>query len=226
MLCEIATNYGYFVLWIVMTVLAFISVLILSGSLFYPYYVKPTFEKWQYKNNPKFPTPQMVKKEIIQMCKGLAAATLCPAFALMASKWGVSQGYCGENDKAFSLFTQTVIIFFFTDFAEYAYHWVGHRFNLFWNIHRFHHMFYNPSPFSVIADEYVDQFVRTMPMVILPTLLPINMDLLFAVFAILFYGYGVYLHWGYETPYLNAHNPIFNTAYHHYLHHAISGKGR
>eukprot|EP01037_Dinobryon_pediforme_P024406 gene24406-26193_t len=57
-----------------------------------------------------------------------------------------------------------------------------------WVLH--HHRFYNPSPFAVIADEYLDQFVRTWPMVILPAITPINMDLLFVIFATLFYGYG------------------------------------
>lgn len=88
-----------------------------------------------------------------------------------------------------------------------------------WNVHKHHHVFYNPTPFAVIADELVDQFVRSLPMVILPALIPINIDLLFAIFSTLFYGYGVYLHWGYESPYLSAHNPIFNTSYHHYSHH-------
>ena len=63
-------------------------------------------------------------------------------------------------------------------------------------------------------------------MVIIPLLMRTNMDLLFGVFVFLFYGYGVYLHWGYESKLLSAHNPIFNTSYHHYIHHAISARGR
>jgi Delta7-sterol 5-desaturase len=88
-----------------------------------------------------------------------------------------------------------------------------------WNVHKHHHVFFNPTPFAVIADELVDQFVRSLPLVILPAMLPINIDLLFLIFSTLFYGYGVYLHWGYESPYLSTHNPIFNTSYHHYSHH-------
>jgi lathosterol oxidase len=225
MLCEIATNNGFFLLWVVMTVLGLLSMVVLSGSVFYPYYVDVTFEKWQMKNNPKFPSPLLVKKEIVHMCKGLSVATLCPAFTLMASRWGVSQGYCGYRADAPSLLVQALVIFVFTDFVEYGYHWVGHRFAFFWSIHRHHHMFYNPTPFAVIADEYLDQFVRTLPLVILPLALPINMDLMFLLFTTLFYGYGVYLHWGFETKMLTAHNPILNTAYHHYVHHAISAKG-
>ena len=90
--------------------------------------------------------------------------------------------------------------------------------------YRHHHRFYNPSPFAVIADEYLDQFVRTFPIIILPLVTPIDMDVLFAIFATVFYGYGVYLHWGYESPFLPAHNPVLNTAYHHYTHHALSVK--
>eukprot|EP00600_Ochromonadales_sp_CCMP1393_P000965 CAMPEP_0174979830 /NCGR_PEP_ID=MMETSP0004_2-20121128/15017_1 /TAXON_ID=420556 /ORGANISM="Ochromonas sp., Strain CCMP1393" /LENGTH=208 /DNA_ID=CAMNT_0016231437 /DNA_START=312 /DNA_END=938 /DNA_ORIENTATION=- len=145
----------------------------------------------------------------------------------MASKWGLSQGYCGVgNGQEWPLWAQLIVIFVFTDFTEYVYHLMGHKYSFLWSIHRHHHMFYNPSPFSVIADEYLDQFMRTLPMVALPLLMPINMDLLFAIFTILFYGYGVYLHLGYESRYLSAHNPVLNTSYHHYMHHAISAKGR
>ncbi len=63
-------------------------------------------------------------------------------------------------------------------------------------------------------------------MVIIPAILPTNIDLLFGVFTTLFYGYGVYLHLGYEAKCLSAHNPVFNTSYHHYIHHAVSARGR
>lgn len=228
MLCEIGNNFGAVSLWATMTILGLVSMIILSGAVFVPFYGRPTFERWQYKTNEKFPSPALVKKEIIHMCKGLFVATMCPTFTIMSAKWGISNAYCGAptNPNTPSILAQICIIFLFTDFTEYAYHWVGHRFAFFWGVHRHHHMFYNPTPFAVIADEYLDQFVRTTPMVILPAMLPINMDLLFLIFASLFYGYGVYLHWGYESPLIDAHNPVLNTAYHHYIHHAISAKGR
>ncbi len=85
--------------------------------------------------------------------------------------------------------------------------------------------FYNPSPFSVIADEWADQIVRTLPLLLIPMALPTNMDLLFTQFAVFFYAYGVYLHWGYESEYISAHNPVVNGAYEHYYHHAFSAGG-
>lgn len=248
MLCEISESYGFFITWITFTLLGLLSMLILSTMIFIPYYYKPTFERWQYKSNPVFPSPLLVKKEIIHMSKGLVVATLCPALTLFFTSLGYSKGYCGlsgdglsgggdgnpwnpfENRgvKPLGIFIQTIIIFCFTDFYEYVYHYMGHKYSFLWSVHKHHHKFYNPSPFAVIADEYFDQFVRTLPMIFLPILLKINMDLLFLIFSTLFYGYGVYLHWGYESQskILSAHNPVFNTAYQHYIHHAISSKNK
>jgi len=231
MLCEIGNSNSFLLLWIVMSILGLLSMIILSSLLFYPYYYyichNPddpiSYKRWLLKNNPKFPESTTVKKEIIHMCKGLSVATLCPAFSLVASKYNISNGYCGYNSSAYSLLVQSLIIFFFTDLYEYIYHYMGHYYSKLWSIHKYHHMFYNPTPFAVIADEYIDQFIRTLPMIILPYFFSINMDLLFAIFALLFYGYGVYLHWGYESKYLTAHNSIFNTSYHHYTHHKVSG---
>lgn len=232
MLCEIGEEHGFLALWAAMSVLGAISVLVLSSVVFVPFYGRPTFEKWQYKSNPKFPSPQLVRKEIVQSLKGVAVGVLCPAFAIYAANRSVlgvrTYGYCNDPNNIGweGHLVQAAIIIAFSDFVEYGYHWIGHYFHFMWNVHKHHHVFYNPTPFAVIADEWMDQFIRSMPMVILPMMMPINIDLLFGIFGTLFYGYGVYLHWGYESPNLSAHNPIFNTSYHHYTHHATSIIGR
>lgn len=236
MFCEIGAQYGFVAMWMSMTVMGWISMVILSSAVFFPLYYRPTFETWQWKSNPRFPSPALVKKEIVQMTKGLIVATLIPAFAIKLSAEKDStigfKGYCGASPTPGGSFDimqflwEVCIIIAYTEFFEYAYHWSGHYFTFLWSIHKHHHSFYNPSPFAVIADEWLDQFVRTTPLVVLPLLLPINMDLLFGIFTFLFYGYGVYLHCGYEMPGLSAHQWIFNTSYHHYTHHAISVKNR
>jgi lathosterol oxidase len=97
--------------------------------------------------------------------------------------------------------------------------------------------------------------MRSLPLVVLPIIMPTNMDLLFGTFTMMFYGacqcdvmpaavmpaaavwfslidtveipgYGVYLHWGFELPYPNAHHKWINTAYHHNLHHMKSIYGK
>jgi lathosterol oxidase len=64
--------------------------------------------------------------------------------------------------------------------------------------------------------------VRTAPLLLIPMALPTNIDLLFAQFSLLFYAYGVYLHWGFESPLISAHNSFINGSYHHWYHHAYS----
>ncbi len=93
-----------------------------------------------------------------------------------------------------------------SDFFEFAYHRLGHVSLPFWTQHKHHHVFYNPSPFSVIADEWVDQFFRSSPLLFIPVLMPVNIDGLFLMYGFLFYFYGVYLHSGHEHPALSAHN--------------------
>ena len=107
MLCEVSALTGHpatdFALtWLVLTLLGGLSMALLSGSVFYFSYARPTFEAWQWKLNPEFPTPQKVKLEITQMLKSLLAATLCPAAALLLSQdrfSGVARAYCGVAPK-------------------------------------------------------------------------------------------------------------------------------
>jgi lathosterol oxidase len=56
-------------------------------------------------------------------------------------------------------------------------------------------------------------------MVLFPLIAPVNVDMLFFQFAIFFYAYGCYLHWGFESNWPDAHHPWINTAYQHNLHH-------
>ena len=121
------------------------------------------------------------------------------------------------------------------DFYSYAYHLVGHKIPEAWAIHRFHHKFWNPTPFGVIADDCVDQVVRAMPLLFLPLLIDtLNAAVLASVFALDLY-YGVLLHSGHENRTARkvaiffqglTGTDIINTPLNHFLHHAISGGRR
>ncbi|GMH61902.1 hypothetical protein TL16_g03357 [Triparma laevis f. inornata] len=190
-------------------------------------------EKWKWKTNPKFPSPEKVRDEIVQTAKGIYTATIPPTISIYLSQTGKSKAYCSGNPLtdsdhggAMGVLIQFLLIVIVSDFWEWGYHRLGHVYPRFWNFHKHHHVFFNPSPFAVIADEYVDQFFRALPLLVFPMIVPINMDIMFFTYGAFFYAYGIYLHWGYETPYLSAHNPIFNSAYHHYLHHAKAILGK
>ena len=225
MLCEIAPD-NFLLTWAFLTVIGFVMIMATSGVVFKLYYTNVTYDMWVHKTNPKFPSVEKVRDEIVQTAKGMWTATLCPALAIWLTGRGYSKAYCANpfDDEAHGGLQAAVIslilVVAVSDFWEWGYHRLGHTFAGFWSVHKHHHVFFNPSPFAVIADEYVDQFFRALPLLLFPVLVPINMDVMFFTYGLFFYAYGVYLHWGYESPYLSAHNPILNTAYHHYCHHA------
>ncbi len=223
MLYAIAQRGNFFTTWLVLTVLAFVMTLFMSGTLFFLYYFRPTFESWQRKSNPEFPPVTMVRREVLQMLKGIFTATFCPALALhlVDAGWSKAYGGLGGHSIGYLVFT-FFVAWIGSDLYEFGYHRLGHTFSFWWKQHKPHHVFFNPSPFSVIADDYTDQFIRSAPLLFIPMLMPINMDLLFLTYGAFFYGYGVYLHWGYELEWLGAHQRWINTSFQHYVHHARS----
>lgn len=223
MLVELAQRGNLLTTWLALTVLTFVLTMIMSGALFRLDYWAPTFERWQRKSNPAFPKPAMVRREVLQMLKGLATATVCPALALhlVDSGWSKAYGGLGGYGVGWLVFT-FFVVWIGSDLYEFAYHRLGHSYKFWWGQHKHHHVFFNPSPFSVIADDVVDQFIRSAPLLFIPMLIPVNMDMMYLTYGAFFYGYGVYLHWGYELAWPDAHHPWINTAFQHYIHHAKS----
>jgi lathosterol oxidase len=164
-----------------------------------------------------------VRREVLQMLKGMYTATFCPALALhlVNAGWSKAYGGLGGHSVGYMVFT-FFVVWIGSDFYEFAYHRLGHTIALCWKQHKGHHVFFNPSPFAVIADDHVDQLIRSAPLLFIPLILPVNMDLLFFTYGAFFYGYGVYLHWGFELSWPDAHHPWINTAFQHYVHHARS----
>lgn len=119
------------------------------------------------------------------MIKGIVTAAFCPALSLYLAQHKLSKGYCGAPEgygygyMAFTFVTTWIV----SDFFEFFYHYLGHSYDQLWNVHKYHHYFWNPSPFAVVADEYLDQLVRASPLLIYPLLFPINIDMLFFQFG-------------------------------------------
>lgn len=226
MLCGVSEAGGGFLgTWAAMSVLETIFLFLTSAPVFYHYYwpSQVTYDKWVYKSNPKYPSPEKVRDEIIQMMKGMLCATVCPALSLELARHGVGHAFCGWGDRSLSYHVATFLLCWVAaDLFEFSYHRLGHMNLSFWGHHKHHHVFHNPSPFSVIADEPVDQLFRSSPLLFIPLIMPINMDLLFIQFGLFFYTYGVYLHCGYEHSFISPHNRVLNTSFQHYAHHARS----
>ena len=227
MLCEIPRHGTFIETWLAFSALSLVLTMIISTWIFRHYYWRPTFEQWQRKSHPQYPAPAMVRREVLQMIRALLTATLCPALSLHLLESGWSKGYCGVGDYGVGYLVATFLMMWIvTDFYEFFYHRLGHTTRLGWKAHKPHHVFYNPTPYAVIADDALDQFVRTLPMLVFPLIMPVNMDLVFFTFTAFFYGYGAYLHSGHELRWPSAHNRWINSAFQHYLHHAKSSLNR
>lgn len=226
MICEAAEFAGqsFFMTWLVLTIGGGSLSFGLSMIAFRKWYWAPTFEQWQNKSNPKYPRPSQVRKEVLLTIKCLSLSTLCPAMSIYLVAHGHSQAFCGWGDRSLMWHICSFLaMLVFCDFYEWGYHGLGHAIPFLWKQHKNHHLFYNPTPFAVVADEAIDQLVRSAPMLFIPVLFPTNMDVLFMMFAALFYAYGVYMHGGHEFEWPDAHHPIINTSYQHYLHHSVGG---
>ncbi|CAE7661633.1 Sc5d, partial [Symbiodinium pilosum] len=228
MICEAASAFGtnLFGMWVILTVLGLTSCLSMSALAFAKLYWNPSYDIWKYKCNPKFPKPEHVRTEILLTIKCISLSTMLPALSLYLAAEGKSQAFCGWGGRSIWWHLGcAACLLVGIDFFEWLYHLLGHEVPSMWKQHKSHHRFFNPTPFSVIADEAVDQLMRTAPM-LLSIFLPINMDVLFGMFAVMFYAYGVYLHSGYELAWPDAHHPIINTSFQHYLHHAEGAVGK
>jgi hypothetical protein len=61
MLCEVNQWGSLPALWLAMSFLGFVSIMTMSGIIFNKYYANPSFESWQYKSNPKYPSCEVCK---------------------------------------------------------------------------------------------------------------------------------------------------------------------
>jgi lathosterol oxidase len=220
--------------WFFLTLLSLITLTAFSGMAFYSLYWKPSFAIWPYKINPNFPTPAKVKEEILVMLQGLIFSTLFPSLSVYFMTMGWGRGYCGISDVSGGwtwMLVSGFLVWIITDVYEFLYHYTGHVSPSMWSLHKHHHRFHNPSPFAVIADGPVDQLFRAAPLVVLPLMIPINLDMIFSMFSLVFYLNGLIQHSGFEIPLfervgIDGHNQYFLTSYHHYLHHSKSTVAR
>lgn len=227
-LCEVAEWGGQnlFWTWFVFSVAGLVLTMGLSGFVFSRLYWAPTYEWWRYKSNPKFPLPIQVRKEVLQTLKCISLSTVCPAISVYLTAQGKSEAFCGWGGRSLSWHVLSFLaVWIFVDLFEWGYHALGHKVPVLWDQHRQHHKFFNPTPFAVVADEAFDQLIRASPLLFIPMVIPTNMDVLFALFSVFFYAYGVYIHAGFELDWPDAHHPLINTSYQHYLHHAVGGSG-
>uniref|UniRef100_A0A0G4G417 Fatty acid hydroxylase domain-containing protein n=1 Tax=Chromera velia CCMP2878 TaxID=1169474 RepID=A0A0G4G417_9ALVE len=242
---------SFLALYLATTFLGIFNVGLFSQLSFHFLYKKATFIKWQYKSNAEFPKAKLVRHEAVRTIQGIFFSAIFPALAIYLAKkkaggYGASdsdqgadsfleskvlpkfQGYCGIDSSGEGMIrhlAEMLFIILVTDVYEWLYHNLGHELDFLWRFHTHHHKFFNPTPWAVIADEPPDQIMRSLPLLVLPFVFRMNVDVLFFTFAAFFYVYGIYLHSGYECDWIvRSDNPVVNTSFQHYMHHYAGGR--
>jgi len=195
-------------------------------------YLTPTFDTWKLKFNKRYPTVNDVSNEIVALTKCTLATIALLCVSVQLGLYGYNSLFDLNKATPKQNVVNFLISFWVVDLYSYLYHYFGHKIPQAWSIHRFHHKFYNPTPFGVIADDMLDQVVRAMPLLFLPlTLSTLNFPTLSAVFVLDMY-YGTLLHSGHANgPAAKVANMVesvtsvdlINRPLNHFLHHAISG---
>jgi sterol desaturase/sphingolipid hydroxylase (fatty acid hydroxylase superfamily) len=236
MICNFMIQDTFLGTWAVLMGASELFLFTLSTSLFRWLYFNVTYDMWLLKTNPKFPSPQVVCDEFVGSFLGMILGCSPMAIALyLSAKQGSDRlefyhGYCtGSDEDTYSIgsnILQALCLVFTLDFLLWGSHTLQHIVEPLWKVHRDHHMFPNPTPLGTSANDGLEIAVYACPVLVLPLFVPINMDIAFSVFLILFGVFTTYIHTGYEFRWHDAHHPILSSSYHHYQHHALSFMNR
>lgn len=225
MLCAVTghlfESLGFVPTWLLVTAFLLLCAAATASSIFYFFYFHVTLDKWRTKTNPQYPSVDEVRREITTTILYSPCAGFGTTLGLWLHHQGWGHGYCGlpQGFGWCSEAVMSIAILVGVDFLLWARHWFVHTTGL-PIMHHVHHGYSNPTPFAVGANA-MDEVLDFMHLAIIPLLVPVNMDLLCGVTFFMVGTYGSYLHCGHEFKWLSAHNPIFNTSFHHYVHHTV-----
>jgi lathosterol oxidase len=224
---------GWLMIWLMFSGFVYVVLTGTSIACFVYYYVYPTYDKWRYKTNPKYPSAAYVAGELfLGGVLGPLGTTVVSSVHLFLIANGTYRSHCDTpltwQHRLLSLFLAVVI----TDFYEWGWHYLGHWVESLWMVHKHHHKYYNPTPFGTIADYPMDNFMRSLYVVIVYGIsvyafgMYLDVDVLYLATGLLTMVYGMYLHCGHELECMPYNHKIFNTSFQHYVHHAVSVKNK
>jgi len=224
---------GWFVVWMAYASFAMLLLTGVSMAMFVYYYGYPTYDKWRYKSNPKYPSPTYVLGEFfLGGVMGPFAVTFVSSIHLALIANGSLKSHC-ETPLTWSyrLYSLAVVVVA-TDLYEWFWHYLGHYLDNLWVVHKHHHKYYNPTPFGTIADWPMDNFMRSLYPIVVNMVsftlvgLPADLDMCYFASGFINAIWGTYLHCGHELACIPYDHPFLNTSFQHYAHHAISVKNK
>jgi len=215
---ENALEFG--ALWLVTSLGIFLLLVgLFCGSVFVYFYHQTSYEKWLRKSNKNFPSVEAVRTEIlgsIGACMVFSVYFLLPLYLPL-------KGYriAGYFDLRNGVWHEVKVIMLLTvalDYLHWLFHHLQHTWARWYNSHKYHHRFFNPTPFSAFADNW-DDVIFLSAQTLTPLFIPQNVFIAHASQFLFFATYSIYLHAGFCD---HPHQKVFNTGYFHFLHHKKS----
>lgn len=179
-------------------------------------------ERWRAQRT--WPTTRQVRGEILDGTLSMAMAMVVVSASLWLGIHGHSRLYADPTEYGLLYVPLSILLVALTmEVFEWTFHWACHRSPWLWKIHKHHHRYSNPSTFGVMADQPLDMLVKASPILWIPFLFPIWDVALIATFATLNFVYGIYLHAGFDFPFLaSPHSRFLVGSWHHNEHHSGS----
>jgi len=210
---------------------SFLRFLIIAGGVFLIFYFLGNSKNWFQKRQiqPKKSPADKIKLEIYfaigSILSFILVLTLTYALAISQNNFfsNFSQAFFDINERPFWYHIITfLLLFLFHDVWFYWTHRFLHTKFMMTKIHKYHHLFRNPTPFATFAVHPVEALIEHSYLLIFSLLFPIFFPILFfeSLFALIF---STLWHSGYEVfPQAFAKNrflKLINNSTHHNLHH-------
>lgn len=222
MIISAFSSFNWFEIFLITSLATCLWYYLVCGGLYlFLVYNSKKVAKW--KTQMIWPSKQTAWKEL----RDGTIATLAAALNISLSIYFANKGW----NKLYGTFTQYslsytilsfVLMFLAVETFEWWFHWFSHKNRTLWKIHKDHHYYPNPSPLAVMSDHPLDMWVKSSPLLWIPFLFPILDTTLVGWFTFVNFFYGIYLHAGFEFPYLPSRNSKYLvSSWHHNVHHSL-----
>ena len=212
-------DYSNFEIWLLTVFFFILRYLLLAGIFFFIFYIWKKKKLYAFKLRPKFPSKLQVKKEILYSILTLLIYSTGIWTFLFWTNNEMTMQYAEIDRYGLIYFTLSILIMFIVhDTYFYWTHRLMHHPRIFKIVHRVHHTFNNPTPWTSFAFHPFEAIISIGIIPIIIFTIPYHQSALIIFVTGLTFN-NIIIHLGYKLPDILKSNKFRNTALEHDLHH-------
>jgi len=222
MLVEILNGKNIFYIFGMAALVSIFWYYLICGIL---YLILTLDDRWRiYRTQLRMPDRRTLWGEIYHGTVSCLAASLSITLNIWCYQHGWSRMTTRYDQLSFGEHLEySFWVWAITEVYQWWYHKMCHHWQILWRFHRFHHLYSNPTPFTVLCDHPVDMFFKSSPLFWIPLIIPVWDVTLYGWYGFVHLIYGAYLHSGYEIPWLPSKTSRwFVSSWHHNVHHSLN----